>query len=302
MFKIQKIKIIIVVCLLLLSAIPIFAAEISFDAKIKEIAVGERFEVGIFLNTEEEYINAVEGKVIFPKDLLELKEIRDGNSIINFWVDKPRIDTNINTNKHEIAFGGITPGGYLGKKGLVFSMILKTKKEGEAEISIHDVKTFLNDGRGTETKTIGKNLLVSISADISVPSWVSPQDTEPPEDFKPEIASDPEIFEGKYFLVFATQDKGAGIDHYAIHESTRKKDATRIDTKKWTGAESPYVLKDQGLRSYIYVKAIDKAGNKRIATLSPQNPLKWYENYLIWIIIIVVIIITYFIKRILWKK
>ncbi len=62
------------------------AAEISLDSKTKEIGVGSQFEVGFFLNTEGEDINAVEGKIIFPKTLLELKEIKDGNSIINFWI------------------------------------------------------------------------------------------------------------------------------------------------------------------------------------------------------------------------
>jgi len=56
------------------------------------------------------------------------------------------------------------------------------------------------------------------------------------------------------------------------------------------------------LKSYIYVKAVDKSGNERIAELPPQNPLEWYENYLIWVIIIAGGIIVYFVGRILWKK
>ena len=137
---------------------------------------------------------------------------------------------------------------------------------------------------------------MSIRADISVPSWVSPQDTEPPEEFRPEIGQDPEIFDGKYFLVFVTQDKASGIAGYFVHETTRKKDATLIDTKDWTEAESPYVLKDQKLRSYIYVKAVDKAGNERIAMVEPRYPIRWYEIWWVWVIIIIIV------AYIIWRK
>ena len=66
------------------------AAEIYFDNKNQEIRVGDQFEVGVFINTDEESINAIEGKIIFPQDLLEIKKINDGNSIINFWIEKPK--------------------------------------------------------------------------------------------------------------------------------------------------------------------------------------------------------------------
>jgi len=86
-------------------------------------------------------------------------------------------------------------------------------------------------------------------------------------------------------LVFATQDKGSGIDGYAIHESPRIK--TRISTNELMEDESPYLLKDQNLRSYIYVKAVDKAGNERIAMLEPRYPFKWYERWENWFIILI---------------
>jgi len=285
-----------VLLLLLFVFLPTIAytAELRLTSDVTSpVGVGQQFQVNLMLDTQGEEINALEGKVIFPEDLLELKEIRDGNSIISFWLDRPRINTDINTNKHEIVFSGITPGGYRGEAGLLFSLILQAKKEGEAIMEIQEVKTLLNDGQGTETKSSVKHLLVLISADISVPSWVTPEDTEPPEDFKPEIASDPTIFEGKWFLVFQTQDKDSGIDYYEVLEADKRGYLRGLTRKaKWERAESPYVLQDQELRSYIYVKAVDKAGNERIATLSPQNPLKWYESWWVWVIIILLVVIT----------
>lgn len=67
--------------------------------------------------------------------------------------------------------------------------------------------------------------------------------------------SDPAIFDGKYFLVFATQDKGSGISHYEVCEGGKRKCAI---------AESPYLLQNQKLNQKIFVKAVDKNGNEYI--------------------------------------
>jgi len=302
------------------------AAELNFYSKRQEIGLDQQFKVDLFLNTEGENINALEGKILFPADFLELKEINDGGSIVSFWLEKPMALNNTNTrnntnenitrnnaninntrndanenitlngaNIQEVVFSGIVPGGFSGEKGLILSLVFKTKKEGQAFIEISDSKVLLNDGLGTETKLKTENLSININPNISVPEYIAPSDKEPPEDFKPEIVSDPNIFDGKYSLIFETKDKGSGVDKYFVYENTRKR--TRIDANEWVVAESPYLLKDQKLRSYIYVKAVDKAGNERIVYLNPKYPLKWYEKWEIWSIIILVIVIGYVVIR-----
>lgn len=289
MIQIQKFKnyfvaLLIVFAIFFITA-PVFAAEISLDSKTKEIGVGGQFEVAIFLNTENQDINAIEGKLLFSKDLFELREIKDGNSIINFWVEKPR-------QTEEVVFSGIIPGGYTGNKGLLFSAVFYAKKEGKGFIEIRNPKILLNDGQGTETKT--KASVLEITVSTKEPSILPPKkkDIEPPEPFEPIVTSDPTIFDGKYFLVFAAQDKSSGIDYYEVCEGKLQ----------CVIAESPYLLQNQNLDEEIVVKAIDKSGNERIVTLPAQKPTVWYKNYLILAIIILVIAIAYLIWRILWKK
>ena len=120
------------------------------------------------------------------------------------------------------------------------------------------------------------------------------KDRESPETFRPEIARDESLFDGKWFLVFATQDKKSGIDHYEVKE-TRQGTLTMFS--KWIPAESPYVLQDQGLRSYVFVKAVDKERNARVTKVSPQNPLGWYENYENWFIIVLGLIIVFAVRK-----
>ena len=66
--------------------------------------------------------------------------------------------------------------------------------------------------------------------------------------------------------------------------------------------ESPYILADQELRSYIFVKAVDKDGNARVTKILPRNPLRWYKNYENWIMIILAVAVFFAIKLRVWVK
>jgi len=287
----------------------LFAAEIFYDADTRKVKANTEFEVGVFLNAESENINAFEGKIIFPHDLLDLKEIRDGNTIVNFWIEKPhkRQETRNkeqgtrNKEQGEILFSGITPGGFQGNNGLLFSAVFEAKSEGLARFEINDARVLRNDGTGSPAAlTIAPfEMTISSEAPAVTPIVTKVKDTEPPETFRPEIARDESLFGGKWFLVFATQDKASGVDHYEAKESRQRILAL---FQKWSRTESLHVLRDQELRSYIFVKAVDKAGNVRIEKILPRNPLRWYENYENWIIIILGLVIAYAIKKFLWKR
>lgn len=304
MIKFSKIKIIILFSIFyFIFSVPVLAAELFFNSKTQEIGVGQEFQVDLMLDAEGQDINAAEGKIIFPENLFELKIINDGGSIINFWVEKPD-----QKKAGEIKFSGVIPGGFRGvlgpywkgyKSGKALSLIFAAKKEGSGAIEIRGAKVLLNDGNGTPANLKISNFQFNIK-DVGRPYMdVRRSDIDPPELFTPEISSDPNVFDGKWFLVFAAQDKGLGVDYYAIHESARTKEAARINTKDWTVAESPYVLKDQKLRSYIYVKAVDKAGNERFAILPPRFA-PWYKKPLVDIIVGLIGLIVLLLIRWLW--
>jgi hypothetical protein len=265
-------------------AIPVFASEFSFDVSDKNISAGEKFKVDLNINTEKESINAVEGKIIFSADLLELSEIWEGNSIANFWVEKPVYKDG------GVVFSGITPGGYILNKGFIFSLVFTAKSEGNALIKIENVSALKNDGNGTPAtlKTLDLPVIITKAGPSPDNSSLVIVDKTPPDTFKPEIAQDTNLFDNKWFIVFSAQDKGSDVASYMIKESKYN----IFDFSSWVPAESPQVLADQGLKSNIYVKAIDKAGNERIVKLAPQNPIPWYTNLEDWFIIILVVLVV----------
>jgi len=306
-FKLNNVLLVVLSFVLVsISVLPANAANLNLVSQTNEIGVGSQFQIDLMLDAEGQDINAAQGNIIFPKNLLEIKEIYTGSSIINFWIEKPQINA-------EIKFSGVIPGGFSGvlspyykgyKPGKVLSLIFTAKKEGVDAVEIHGAKVLLNDGKGTETNTTISNFqfLISKQTPSSKLQVPSSNDTNPPELFTPEIARDPDIFGGKWFLVFAAQDKGSGIDYYAAHESARTKEAARIDAKNWTVAESPYVLKDQKLKSYIYVKAVDKAGNERFAVLPPKFA-PWYKKPLVDTLVgLIALVVLLLIVRWLWRK
>ncbi len=248
----------------------VFASEVFFEQRGSV--------VDVFLNTQGQFINAFEGIVTFDKDAALVKEIIDGNSIVNFWIEKPKSDDGV------IMFSGITPGGFSGNRGLLFSAVFETKKSGDTIIDLRDGVFLKNDDSGTQDLLMVAPFNFSIARAQSSSSEI--KDTIMPEDFAPQIAKAPNIFSNKWFLAFSTQDKNSGVDYYEVKESS-------LDflyfLHPWVVSDSPYVFKDQKLQGHVLVKAVDKAGNERVVSVNLPYHRGWYQNVIIWIIIIVAV-------------
>jgi hypothetical protein len=236
----------------------------------------------------------------------------------------------------EVSFSGIIPGGFGGVlqpgtseklPGRILTLVFSVRGAGLVDITLKNTQVLLNDGQGTAADVKASGLSLSAAepragSDQAAPGEPSeeapsqPTDTSevksetsttetavdiiPPEIFTPQIARDQSMFNGRWFLVFIAQDKGFGIDRYEIQESFSAKPVS----DKWLPATSPHLLSDQNLQHYIFVRAIDKAGNERLAIFPPSFARPGYEKYLLWIIIIVVsvsLLILIF-RRNLWRR
>ncbi len=268
-------------------ATPVFAAEIRLNTNKLEVNSGEQFLVDIIIRSEES-LNAIEGQLVFSADKLLVKDIRDGNSVINFWVEKPRETSGI------ILFSGITPGGFSGTNNRIFSVVFEAKNNGLASVALRDTKALLNDGLGSQAMLSTHDTTVFIKpGDNSAPKEKL-TDTERPEDFMPIVVNDSAFFDGKNVLIFATQDKGSGIDHYEVREGF---------WSKFHIAESPYLLQNQKLDKKIFVKAVDKTGNERTKIFFSPNFRPWYKNYeILGILIVSLMLAGYIVKKRLWQK
>ncbi|GIW65662.1 MAG: hypothetical protein KatS3mg094_181 [Candidatus Parcubacteria bacterium] len=276
----------------------------------------DKIIIPIYLDTEGESINAFEVKIKISDNLI-FRDYLEKDSIISYWIERPHVversslpgkpnvveksspqgSTTENLSRSEpqgstteINFSGITPGGYIGKKALLVNLIFEAKQSGSAFIEIlPSSNVLLNDSLGTKAKLITEKY--SFILNRTQEKKIIIQDNYPPEPFKVYLQKDKEIFNNKYYLVFYAQDKQSGISYYEVKEGD-------YDFEK---ASSPYLLKDQSLRSYVYIKAVDRAGNERIEIFKPRK-LFLLEEILSLIFFIVIIFLIFLIFNKKFKK
>ena len=70
------------------------AADLFFYSESNTIKTGKFFELDVLFNSPDDMINALEGELYFPQNLLSVIDIRENNSIINFWLEKPVVSAN----------------------------------------------------------------------------------------------------------------------------------------------------------------------------------------------------------------
>ncbi len=259
-------------------------AKIYFD---EANLIKNKIVIPIYVDTEGESVNAYEVKIKVSDNLI-FRDFQEAGSIINFWIEKPIIQNNT------LQFSGVSIGGYLGRKGLLTNLIFETKGENALIEILPSSKVLLNDGFGTEAKLKVESKFLEIKK-LTYQEFI--EDKFPPESFQIYLYKNKEMFEGKYFIIFKTTDKQSGIAYYEVAEKQGFKKPNLKDLN-FEKAESPYLLKDQTLRSYIFVKAVDKAGNERIEYLKPKSILMTDEIFFI----IIFSLIFVFLIRLLIKK
>lgn len=273
------------------------AASLHLNPSQGEFSQGDTFLVEMRINVDGECINAVEANISFPQEDLEAVDFTHGNSIILFWVDPPTIKQESGL----IYFSGVIPGGYCGRipgdpglSNLVGRIVFRVKGGSEEPVKViflENTKVLLNDGLGTPARLSlagGNFQILSEEADGPKDDWEKEikEDRIMPEPFTIDIQKDPALFDGQYFITFFTDDKQTGIDRYEIREESS--DLIKRG-EGWVMGSSPHLLTDQGLGSNIYVKAVDMAGNERVEMVKARYPTRWYEDWIVYAIILLII-------------
>lgn len=315
----------IVAVLFLCSLQTASAASLYLDPNSATLFRGDAITVGVRLDTDEaagECINTVDGTITYDESITAV-DISIGRSILPIWIEPPTI----NKEKRTITFAGGIPNGYCGRvqgdpnlTNVLLELVFRApgmQVGGGSDRSTASVQfapettAYINDGLGTKAalKTYGLVIALNDSAGTEILdpwSGTVQNDTIPPEAFSISLEKGETSFGGDYYIVFNTTDKQTGLDFYeVIEESVAESKLFNFGaaTSPWIKARSPYVLKDQSLRSVLRVKAIDKAGNEYVATLIPDPSLQkvteiyWLTVSILGFAFIVTIIALLFYQR-----
>jgi len=259
-----------------LIARPAHAAILYLTPDSGEYNLGDIFVAEIRLDTQGEYINAVEVNIVYPSDTFTVRDFSKGNSVLTLWAEEPSYGDGA------LSFIGGVPAGYQSWDGVLGRIIFRVKASTQQDIAqtiaanIADVKflensrALLNDGAGTEASLKIKNAAYTILSEETTEIedvWQQEiaMDTTAPEAFIAEIRKDLNVYNGEYFIIFSTVDKQTGIDHYEVLESW---EGGTVENKD---AHSPYLLENQELSGIIRVRAVDKAGNEAIYEIGPAR-------------------------------
>jgi len=266
---------------------------------------GQRYyELKVFSDTQGRKINVLAGEMRYAEKDLNFERTNSGGSIISHWVERPD-----QVKDGKIKFSGGIPGGLQSEKGYVFSAIFSRPENSTAsqtEIILQNLSEYLSDGKGTQNNLADYKFILYF-AGTETENFSA--DIEPPEVFAPYVYFDYYIEGGKWVVFFNAQDKGWGIDYYEIYESQIKYDMDELknlDSLDWKFSDGlrAYVLGDQNLTSYIYIKAVDKAGNIRLAEVLPARNA--FFSYKIWILFLMLFllfaIVIFYIFFILGKR
>lgn len=274
------------------------AATLYLDPVSIKVGMKDVFEVQVKVGLEAgECINAARIGLIFPPEVLSAKDFNSGESIFSLWVEKPSAsDMSGISQSGKIFFSGGLPGGYCGQipgdpgesnvlGSVIFNAVSPVLFHKAGVDFDAETEVYLNDGQGTKAKieTQGLKIEVDENQTAKKDDWEMKilEDKTPPEPFVIEISRDPKVAEGRSFIVFSTTDKQTGVDHYEVLEAKPKNVLASLNKLSWLDklkkiwggqitsaafekANSPYILKDQALRSVIKVKAVDRAGNERL--------------------------------------
>jgi hypothetical protein len=260
----------------------LMAGEFYLEVSNESPGINELFAADVLVSTNDR-ANVVSGTFSFDKEFFDIERISTGNSIVGFWIEKPS-----ERQDGLVSFSGMIAGGFSSTEAKLFSVNLKPKLVGKTALEMTDLMLLAHDGVGTSLPTSSTPLELVIDNNTSSNANID-NDTEAPENFTPELVKRDDWFDGKYVLVFNTTDKGSGVDAYYVKEVNFEFLAPFVS---WRLVSSPYVIKDQTLRSFVFIKAEDRAGNSEVVEVVPSDPRIIWPFIVLTLVLIFVLLIA----------
>ncbi len=136
------------------------AASLSVQVNKKSYRPGEQISASVYIESEQESINAMSAVISYPKELLEVLELSTAGAQNGFWVEQAKRDQSGVVNLRWLA---LNPG-YKGKGAKILTINFKAKSAGQVLIGVKDLQVLANDGQGTVVKSMASNASFAVLA------------------------------------------------------------------------------------------------------------------------------------------
>ena len=170
----------ILFCLAVVSAVFIgidraSAASFTLTPERENFAIDEDFTVDLKIDSEGVGVNAAQGTVQFPADILEVKSVDRTGSVFNFWLQEPSFSNQQGT----ISFIGGSTSGFSGRSLQVMKIVFHVKGAGTAPVTVVDGAITASDGSGTNVLIGGQGIEIVSSARAFPVTTITPIVREP---------------------------------------------------------------------------------------------------------------------------
>ncbi len=122
------------------------AATLSVSPGSGTYSVAQTFTVNVLVSSSDQPMNAAQGVITFPKDLLEVTGVSKSGTKMSLWVQEPSFSNAAGTVRFE---GIVLNPGYQGGAAKVLSISFKVKGTGSASVAFSSGTVLANDGKGT---------------------------------------------------------------------------------------------------------------------------------------------------------
>ena len=121
------------------------AATMSFVSSESSAAVGATIDVSVRVDSGGQSVNAAQGTIHYPVNILQVQSVDHSNSIFNIWAQEP----SVNTSTGDIAFLGGGTNSFSGTSLYILDITFLVKGTGAATIDLTNAGVTVGDGTGS---------------------------------------------------------------------------------------------------------------------------------------------------------
>ena len=122
------------------------AATLHFSPSSGAYHVGDSFQVGVYVNTPDQAMNACQASINFPADKLSVISVSTKYSIFSLLVQNPTFSNGSGSTD----FAGVVLNpGYTGNNGKLVTINFQALAEGKADVTFGSAQVLANDGSGS---------------------------------------------------------------------------------------------------------------------------------------------------------
>ncbi len=248
----------------------------------------EPLSFSVFINGEDTIISGISGDLSFPSNLFDVKVISTQNGIVPLWITQPKVsDEKFFDQRTHIIFEGIVPGGFDGVRspyingtfpGIIFTITLIPKGEGNGTFELNNVELHAYDDKGTiisnkgESKSIfvphlsGKEVVqnteLTITDNSSVTMLINQSDL---------------VNDNAPYVYIREENPSRTVRHIEVAESDEYS-PSNVSSYEWHTVNNPYLLVYKSRNKYVHAKIVYTNNTFTYKTIAPVENSQAFVN------------------------